>query len=121
VGSQPGSTYLFVGLFDGGCVLGKSVQQNGGASFIEEIQDAIACLAHSQPGLSQLAFNLRGVGIVERWATGFEHLDAGQHFASNLFRHAFEPLENWERTVSADVKVDLPKLYGEWTHFDNLS
>ncbi len=66
------------------------MQEDSGTGFIEEIKDAVTSLPQSQPGLSELAFDLRGVREIERRAACLEQVDPRQDFASNLLRYAVE-------------------------------
>lgn len=58
---HPGTAVLLVSFFDCGGGFGEAVQEHSGAGFLEELQNTVTSLPHSQPGLSELAIDLRGV------------------------------------------------------------
>jgi len=91
---HPGTSDLFVGFLDSGGSFSKAMQQDSGAVFIEKVQDAIPCFAYPQPGFSELAFDLRGVGIVQSRSTCFER-------ANTLPRTSSGTLSSQTRTGNA--------------------
>src|ERR1700677_4623666 len=105
---HPGTPDLFVGFLDGCGGFSEAMQQDSGAVFIEKVQDAIASLAHPQPGFSEFAFDLRGVWKIQRRPTYFEQIDPSQDLASNFFGYRVEPVANGKCPILVGIKVDLP-------------
>ena len=116
-----GTSDLFVGFLESGGSFSEAMQQDSGAVFIEKVQDAMPCFAYPQPGFSELAFDLRGVGKVQSRSTCFEQVDARQHLTSNLFGHTIEPDTNGKCPILLGVKVDLPEFWLRHTHRLGLS